>query len=96
MRLPWFTVVVFTVITNLSPSRPDQMQGLGAVDEPQLGERHDAVPVERGLEREVEWEAVIRHDPSQIFLLPEPVDDYVGADNPVRFFDAFDGMRFDA
>ena len=30
------------------------MQGLGAVDEPQLGERHDAVPVERGLEREVE------------------------------------------
>ena len=28
------------------------MQGLGAVDELQLGERHDAVPVERGLERE--------------------------------------------
>jgi transposase len=28
-------------------------------------------------------------DRSQIFLLPEAVDDYVGADNPVRFIDAF-------
>ena len=26
---------------------------------------------------------------SQILLLPEAVDDYVGADNPVRFIDAF-------
>ena len=26
---------------------------------------------------------------SQIFLLPEAVDDYVGVDNPVRFIDAF-------
>ena len=26
---------------------------------------------------------------SQILLLPEVVDDYVGADNPVRFIDAF-------
>jgi transposase len=26
---------------------------------------------------------------SQLFLLPEAVDDYVGADNPVRFIDAF-------
>jgi transposase len=25
----------------------------------------------------------------QILLLPEAVDDYVGADNPVRFIDAF-------
>src|SRR6201981_1388252 len=33
------------------------------------------------------------HDRSQIFLLPEVVDDYVGADNPVRFIDAFvDGL----
>jgi hypothetical protein len=24
-----------------------------------------------------------------MFLLPEAVDDYVGADNPVRFIDAF-------
>ena len=30
---------------------------------------------------------------SQILLLPEVVDDYVGADNPVRFIDAFvDGL----
>jgi hypothetical protein len=29
------------------------------------------------------------HDRSQIFLLPEAVDDYVGVDNPVRFIDAF-------
>src|ERR1700737_1989962 len=26
---------------------------------------------------------------SQLLLLPETVDDYVGADNPVRFIDAF-------
>src|SRR6202045_1040948 len=26
---------------------------------------------------------------SQLLLLPEAVDDYVGADNPVRFIDAF-------
>ena len=26
---------------------------------------------------------------SQILLLPEAADDYVGADNPVRFIDAF-------
>jgi len=26
---------------------------------------------------------------SQVLLLPEAVDDYVGADNPVRFIDAF-------
>jgi transposase len=29
------------------------------------------------------------YDRSQMFLLPEAVDDYVGADNPVRFIDAF-------
>jgi transposase len=29
------------------------------------------------------------HDRSQTLLLPEVVDDYVGADNPVRFIDAF-------
>src|SRR5438045_7078450 len=33
------------------------------------------------------------HDRSQILLLPEVVDDYVGSDNPVRFIDAFvDGL----
>src|SRR5215813_4669236 len=33
------------------------------------------------------------HDRSQLLLLPETVDDYVGADNPVRFIDAFvDGL----
>src|SRR6185295_10896593 len=33
------------------------------------------------------------YDRSQILLLPEVVDDYVGADNPVRFIDAFvDGL----
>ena len=29
------------------------------------------------------------HDRSQTLLFPESVDDYVGADNPVRFIDAF-------
>src|SRR5215471_19275201 len=33
------------------------------------------------------------YDRSQLLLLPEAVDDYVGADNPVRFIDAFvDGL----
>src|SRR5215467_4671008 len=33
------------------------------------------------------------HDRSQLLLLPETVDDYVGADNPVRFIDTFvDGL----
>lgn len=33
------------------------------------------------------------HDRSQTLLLPETVEDYVGADNPVRFIDAFvDGL----
>ena len=32
-------------------------------------------------------------DRSQLLLLPESVDDYVGPDNPVRFIDAFvDGL----
>src|SRR5271154_1563324 len=29
------------------------------------------------------------HDRCQMLLLPEAVDDYVAADNPVRFIDAF-------
>jgi hypothetical protein len=33
------------------------------------------------------------HDRDQILLLPEAVDDYVAADNPVRFIDAsVDGL----
>src|SRR6201998_3500345 len=32
---------------------------------------------------------VTGHDRSQLLLLPEAVDDYVGPDNPVRFIDAF-------
>src|SRR5260221_12764757 len=33
------------------------------------------------------------HDRCQMLLLPEAVDDYVAADNPVRFIDAFvDGL----
>src|SRR6201998_4288943 len=36
---------------------------------------------------------VTGHDRSQLLLLPEAVDDYVGPDNPVRFIDAFvDGL----
>jgi transposase len=31
------------------------------------------------------------HDRSQLLLLPEAVEDYVGSDNPVRFIDAFVG-----
>ena len=34
---------------------------------------------------------------SQLLLLPEAIDDYVGADNPVRFIDAFvDGLDLKA
>src|ERR1700757_3341410 len=37
------------------------------------------------------------HDRSQLLLLPEAVDDYVGSDNPVRFIDAFvDGLELSA
>ena len=37
------------------------------------------------------------HDRSQILLLPEAVDDYVGPDNPVRFLEAFvDGLDLQA
>jgi transposase len=37
------------------------------------------------------------HDRDQILLLPEAVDDYVAADNPVRFIDAFvDGLDLSA
>jgi transposase len=32
---------------------------------------------------------ILGHDRSQLLLLPEAVDDYVGADNPVRFIDVF-------
>ena len=36
-------------------------------------------------------------DRSQLLLLPDAVDDYVGSDNPVRFIDAFvDGLDLDA
>ena len=37
------------------------------------------------------------HDRSQLLLLPEAVDDYVGPDNPVRFIDTFvDGLDLSA
>src|SRR5215212_4866570 len=32
---------------------------------------------------------ILGHDRSQLLLLPEAVDDYVAADNPVRFIEAF-------
>ena len=36
-------------------------------------------------------------DRSQLLLLPETIDDYVAADNPVRFIDAFvDGLDLKA
>ena len=36
---------------------------------------------------------ILGHDRCQLLLLPEAVDDYVGADDPVRFIDAFvDGL----
>jgi hypothetical protein len=37
------------------------------------------------------------HDRSQLLLLPEAVDDYVAADNPMRFIEAFvDGLDLTA
>src|SRR3954467_9085353 len=40
---------------------------------------------------------ILGHDRSQLLLLPEAVDDYVGADNPVRFIEAFvDGLNLAA
>ena len=50
--LPGFDAERQALVAFAGSRRPDQMQGLGVVDELQLGERHDAVPVERGLERE--------------------------------------------
>lgn len=36
---------------------------------------------------------IVGHDRSQTLLLPESLDEYVGAENPVRFIDAFvDGL----
>ena len=32
---------------------------------------------------------IVGHDRSQLLLLPESLDDYVGAENPVRFIEAF-------
>ena len=32
---------------------------------------------------------ILGEDRSQLRLLPDAVDDYVGLDNPVRFIDAF-------
>src|SRR5215213_9673055 len=40
---------------------------------------------------------ILGHDRSQMRLLPETVDDYVGPDNPVRFLEAFvDGLDLQA
>src|SRR3954454_3467351 len=40
---------------------------------------------------------ILGHDRSQMLLLPEAVDDYVGPDNPVRFLEAFvDGLDLEA
>jgi transposase len=37
------------------------------------------------------------HDRSQLLLLPESLDDYVGPENPVRFIEAFvDGLDLTA
>ena len=41
-------------MTLAGAGRPDEVQDLGAVDELELGERHDAVLIERRLEGEVE------------------------------------------
>ena len=40
---------------------------------------------------------ILGYDRSQMLLLPEAVDDYVGPDNPVRFTEAFvDGLDLEA
>ena len=40
---------------------------------------------------------ILGHDRSQMLLLPETVDDYVGPDHPVRFIEAFvDGLDLEA
>src|SRR5215218_3900635 len=40
---------------------------------------------------------ILGHDRTQLLLLPEAVDDYVAADNPVRFIEAFvDGLNLAA
>ena len=40
---------------------------------------------------------IVGHDRSQTLLLPESLDDYVGAENPVRFIEAFvDGLDLSA
>ena len=77
--------------------RPDQMQGLGAVDELQLGERHDAVPVERGLEREVEAGEGLdggepRHDEGHLHAPVLAQGELLGKQR----VDSFEGVHFAA
>ena len=77
--------------------RPDQMQGLGAVDELQLGEHHDAVPVERGLEREVEAGEGLdggepRHDEGHLHAPVLTQSELLGEQR----VDGFEGVHFAA
>ena len=52
--------------------RPYQMERFGAIDELQSGERQDAVPVERGLEGEVETgERLDRRQPGHLDRHPD-------------------------
>ena len=73
------------------------MQGLGAVDELQLGERHDAVPVERGLEREVEAGEGLdggepRHDEGHLHAPVLAQGELLGK----QCVDSFEGVHFAA
>jgi transposase/CheY-like chemotaxis protein len=55
------------------------------------------IPARRDTRLESGMSHIIGHDRSQTLLLPESLDEYVGAENPVRFIDAFiDGLDLTA
>ena len=47
------------------------------------------IPARRDTRLEFGMSHITGHDRSQNLLLPESLDEYVGAENPVRFIDAF-------
>ena len=70
------------VLTHVVLHNPDRVKTLGAGDS-----------VRRMAMLGLAMRHILGIDRSQVLLLPEAVDDYVGRDSPVRFIDAFvDGL----
>ena len=59
--------------------------------------RAHRIPFSCGVAIELGMTHISGFERSQLLLLPEAIDDYVDADNPVRFIDAFvDGLDLKA